>query len=153
MIRWNRHHALALCLSMISAQTRSAFVARENRFPLFRIMLQVKGSRSTVCRARGSRPRLHSRHACRRRAACEAVGRTPSTAAPHLRSAISARQPRGKVGVRVSSGSYKQQTRRGCPGGFGVAGRDIIRPSSKACRPLKHYFEVNRYSNCWVQAT
>jgi len=26
-------------LSMISAQTRSAFVARENRFPLFRIML------------------------------------------------------------------------------------------------------------------
>jgi len=25
--------------SMISAQTRSAFVARENRFPLFRIML------------------------------------------------------------------------------------------------------------------
>jgi hypothetical protein len=38
----------ALCLSMISAQTRSAFVARENRFPpigslpegmLFRIML------------------------------------------------------------------------------------------------------------------
>jgi hypothetical protein len=24
---------------MISAQTRSAFVARENRFPLFRIML------------------------------------------------------------------------------------------------------------------
>ena len=29
----NRHHALAFCLSMISAQTRSAFVARENRFP------------------------------------------------------------------------------------------------------------------------
>jgi hypothetical protein len=27
-------------LSMISAQTRSAFVARENRYPLFRIMLQ-----------------------------------------------------------------------------------------------------------------
>ena len=47
----------------------------------------------------------------------------------------------------------KQRTRRGCPGGFGVAGRDIIRPSSKACRPLKHYFEVNRYSNCCVQAT
>src|SRR6516164_1090106 len=39
VIRWNRHHALALCLNMISAQTRSAFVARENRFPLFRIML------------------------------------------------------------------------------------------------------------------
>jgi hypothetical protein len=35
----NRHRALALCLSMISAQTRSAFVARENRFTLFRIML------------------------------------------------------------------------------------------------------------------
>src|SRR5688572_933862 len=27
-------------LSMISAQTRSAFVARENRYPLFRIMLR-----------------------------------------------------------------------------------------------------------------
>jgi len=34
----NRHRALALCLSMISAQTRSADVARENRFTLFRIM-------------------------------------------------------------------------------------------------------------------
>jgi hypothetical protein len=30
VIRWNRHHALALCLSMIFS---------ENRFPLFRIML------------------------------------------------------------------------------------------------------------------
>jgi hypothetical protein len=29
----------SICLSMISAQTRSAFVARENRFPFFRIML------------------------------------------------------------------------------------------------------------------
>jgi hypothetical protein len=28
-----------ISLSMISAQTRSAFVARENRLPLFRIML------------------------------------------------------------------------------------------------------------------
>jgi len=27
------------CLGMISGQTRSAFVARENRFTLFRIML------------------------------------------------------------------------------------------------------------------
>jgi hypothetical protein len=35
----NRHPALPSCLSMISAQTRSAFVARENRCPLFRIML------------------------------------------------------------------------------------------------------------------
>jgi hypothetical protein len=35
----NRHPALSFCLSMISAQTRSAFVARENRYPLFRIML------------------------------------------------------------------------------------------------------------------
>jgi hypothetical protein len=35
----NRHPALFSCLSMISAQTRSAFVARENRCPLFRIML------------------------------------------------------------------------------------------------------------------
>ena len=30
VIRWNRHHALALCLSMIFS---------ENRFPLFRLML------------------------------------------------------------------------------------------------------------------
>jgi hypothetical protein len=29
----------SFCLSMISAQTHSAFVARENRFPLFRITL------------------------------------------------------------------------------------------------------------------
>jgi len=35
----NRHRALAYCLSMISAQTRSADVARENRFTLFPIML------------------------------------------------------------------------------------------------------------------
>jgi hypothetical protein len=35
----NRHPNLSSCLSMISAQTRSAFVARENRCPLFRIML------------------------------------------------------------------------------------------------------------------
>ena len=36
--RLNRHRALDSCLSMISAQTRSAFVAGENRFTLFRIM-------------------------------------------------------------------------------------------------------------------
>jgi hypothetical protein len=30
---------LTFCLSMISAQTRSVFVAKENRYPLFRIML------------------------------------------------------------------------------------------------------------------
>jgi len=35
----DRHRALILCLSMISAQTPLAFVARENRFTLFRIML------------------------------------------------------------------------------------------------------------------
>ena len=40
-----RHHRVhrppeeLICLGMISAQTRSAFVARENRCPLFRIML------------------------------------------------------------------------------------------------------------------
>src|SRR5260370_13518816 len=34
-----RQRALAYCLSKIPAQTRSAFVARENRDPLFRIML------------------------------------------------------------------------------------------------------------------
>jgi len=39
-IEWNRIMISSLCLSMISAQTRFAFVARENRFPLFRIMLQ-----------------------------------------------------------------------------------------------------------------
>src|SRR5215475_14619820 len=48
VIRWNRHHALAFCLSMISAQTRSAFVARENRFPLFRIMLLNGGASQTA---------------------------------------------------------------------------------------------------------
>jgi hypothetical protein len=31
--------ALSFCLSMISAQTPPAFVARENRYPLFRIVL------------------------------------------------------------------------------------------------------------------
>src|SRR5437899_12227766 len=36
---------LYLCdLSMISAQTRSAFVARENRYPLFRIMVWHRNS-------------------------------------------------------------------------------------------------------------
>ena len=35
----NRHRALGYYLSMISAQTRSAFVARENRCTVFRIML------------------------------------------------------------------------------------------------------------------
>jgi hypothetical protein len=35
----NRIMLSSLCLSMISAQTPLAFVARENRFPLFRIML------------------------------------------------------------------------------------------------------------------
>ncbi len=38
----NRHRVLCSCLSMSSAQTRSAFVARENRCPLFRIMLQQR---------------------------------------------------------------------------------------------------------------
>ena len=39
---------LAFCLSMISAQTRSAFVARENRYPLFRIMLYFSGVSSCI---------------------------------------------------------------------------------------------------------
>jgi hypothetical protein len=38
-IKWNRIMISSPCLSMISAQTHFAFVARENRFPLFRIML------------------------------------------------------------------------------------------------------------------
>jgi hypothetical protein len=33
-ISLNHHRALVSCLSMIYAQTRSAFVARENRFTL-----------------------------------------------------------------------------------------------------------------------
>jgi hypothetical protein len=37
-MRTKRHRALGCCLSMISAQTRSALVARENRFALFRIV-------------------------------------------------------------------------------------------------------------------
>jgi hypothetical protein len=36
----NRHRALACCLSMISAQTRSADVVMGNRFTRFRIMLE-----------------------------------------------------------------------------------------------------------------
>jgi hypothetical protein len=35
----NRHPALSFCLSTISAQTPLVFVARKNRYPLFRIML------------------------------------------------------------------------------------------------------------------
>jgi hypothetical protein len=38
---FNRHPALSFCLGMISAQTPLAFVARENRYPLFRIMLYI----------------------------------------------------------------------------------------------------------------
>jgi hypothetical protein len=34
ILRMNRHRALAYCLSIIYAQTRSAFVARKNRCPL-----------------------------------------------------------------------------------------------------------------------
>ena len=41
VIRWNRHHALALCLSMIFS---------ENRFPLFRIMLS--SAMTSGCRHR-----------------------------------------------------------------------------------------------------
>jgi len=35
----NRRRALGCCSSMISEQTRSAFVARDNRSTYFRIML------------------------------------------------------------------------------------------------------------------
>jgi hypothetical protein len=37
------------CLSMISAQTPPAFVARETRYPLFRIMLQGPAKRIFPC--------------------------------------------------------------------------------------------------------
>jgi phage baseplate assembly protein W len=40
----------SLCLSMISAQTRSAFVAWENRFALFRIMLYQRAYGEMVLR-------------------------------------------------------------------------------------------------------
>src|SRR6266851_5658448 len=46
-IRLNRIMISSLCLSMISAQTRSAFVARENRYPLFRI-IAPKRQRVTI---------------------------------------------------------------------------------------------------------
>ncbi|MBR0716263.1 hypothetical protein [Bradyrhizobium liaoningense] len=51
----NRHRASGVFLSMISAQTRSAFVARENRFTLFRIMLRRIDAYSV---ARHTRTRL-----------------------------------------------------------------------------------------------
>jgi len=38
-IGMKHHRASTFCFSMISAQTRSAFVARENRVTLVRIML------------------------------------------------------------------------------------------------------------------
>jgi hypothetical protein len=41
-IWFDRYRAPASCLSMISAQTRSGFVATENRCTLFRIMLWAK---------------------------------------------------------------------------------------------------------------
>ena len=44
----------SLCLSMISAQTPPAFVARENRFPLFRIMLYSGRIRASKNRHNGS---------------------------------------------------------------------------------------------------
>jgi hypothetical protein len=40
-IKCNRIMISSLCLSLISAQTRFAFGARENRFPLFRISLRI----------------------------------------------------------------------------------------------------------------
>jgi hypothetical protein len=40
--------ALAFCLRMISAQTRSAFVARENRYPLFPILPYFSGVSSCM---------------------------------------------------------------------------------------------------------
>ena len=46
-------------------------------------------------------------------------------------------------------GAWPKKAAPVLPGAF----HDIIRPSSEACCPLKHYFEVNRYSNCCVQAT
>jgi hypothetical protein len=41
------------CLSMISGQTRTAFVPRENRYPLFRIMLQGRFSPKKEARPKG----------------------------------------------------------------------------------------------------
>jgi hypothetical protein len=54
-IKWNRIMISSPCLSMISAQTRFAFVARENRFPVFRIMLsQIRISNSSIERMTSS---------------------------------------------------------------------------------------------------
>jgi hypothetical protein len=44
----------SLCLSMISGQTRSAFVPRENRFPLFRIMLYSQAHTSMTLAAQAA---------------------------------------------------------------------------------------------------
>src|SRR4029077_12344372 len=61
-VKWNRIMISSLCLSMISAQTRSAFVARENRFPLcayaalrVRIML-YRDFEAVFCRAKAPLP-------------------------------------------------------------------------------------------------
>src|SRR6185312_3742961 len=53
---------LALCLRMISAQTRSAFVARENRCTLFRIMRYRANCASTSLQAGESADACEARH-------------------------------------------------------------------------------------------
>jgi hypothetical protein len=50
----NHHPAPSILLSMIAGQTRTAFVPRENRYPLFRIML--RGRFSPKKEARPKRP-------------------------------------------------------------------------------------------------
>jgi hypothetical protein len=42
------------CLSMISGQTRTAFVPRENRYPLFRIILRGRFSPKKEARPKGT---------------------------------------------------------------------------------------------------
>jgi hypothetical protein len=58
VIRRNRHHAPVLCLSMVSAQTRSAFVAKENQFPT---MLYAAATISAWRSTRTLRPSMSSR--------------------------------------------------------------------------------------------
>jgi len=95
-----------LCLSMISAQTRSAFVARENRYPLFRIMLspQRNDVRPSIDAAaiwpdRMQPPRkVPSQRAQPVHAAATEAGRFPHRIEPRDRLSFRVEHPALKVG-------------------------------------------------------
>src|SRR5450631_1137831 len=63
----NRHPDLSFCLSMISAQTRSAFVARENRYPPSGRGPRACFSGSCSIRDRSARPQVNPSRRHRRR--------------------------------------------------------------------------------------